>query len=961
MVDIPASSARLDKFAQSSTASDQTLEETVDIDTTRLGRPASTSNSAGTNVEQATSEIDHTSTSAIYTLRDSASSTDTELDFEFRYCYDKYKTLLPLAARVVADQELASKLLRLAGSIPELVKWRQQDMPLFMLSSLRMLVVVSTELSTQFGTVEGFAIDSGLDEETFMNAMQSDSDPNFTMQQFKDLNILWWKLADFIVTHCNESQRSNSEYFPFVSLRRDLRVSECALKSAHGMAVAQTTVHEDKNASQATTFPERIFLIAKDALWLGGRTGRDLSQPFPNFSCGIRHMILHPAAVLQRRLTFELVEAVVGRSIPEDLLLRSTAGGTVVITTRNLPEIVVEWRERMDLLERTDRDAYKRQYAQARGALEMALEYLQFHLRSGSMSPFRAAAIPLNDITDILFMIAAIGETLTLAMHDLKLQMLSARPMHWNFIAMASPAYDEAMAAEGWCPFTINMLKTKVCVLGYASTCTPFIRDGAGRECHKGCSAVACQVNSIDTAAYSNSHFALTCAGERCVRSKPPLDVVMETLDRNQIPIVQIDTTGSRADEGLKITCSSASLGTPYVAISHVWADGLGSTTEDGLPTCELRRLAIVVHELGKGRALWLDALCIPKDKARRKRAIGLMGETYRGASAVLVVDSGIRSCSITASHPEKLLRVMTSGWVQRLWTLQEASLARNLVFEFSDGLLRVEDLISDVSGASTPAVYELALRLKHIRRRMGPPEDGPRAVQIQKPMLCDVLTDLRWRTTSKAEDETLAIAGLLRIDAAELVDIPPSERMMTLLVRVRNVPSDIIFMPEPHFDKPGFRWAPTTFMHSNSPGMSSDEDAALCTEEGLLGTYHCIIFDTITFRGDDMPWAICGAEDHLCFKLENVNTGVIMNTSEEVTCNAILLGVADRNGMISAATVLIDDSERRNAEEQDLPLECAYVKRMIAFSMDEWGILLDGIDRVVDEKWSGQLKVRLT
>ncbi|EMD34284.1 hypothetical protein CERSUDRAFT_107500 [Gelatoporia subvermispora B] len=909
---------------------------------------------------QTASGGDHALTSTISTDGDPATSAEAELEIEFIDCYNKYVTLLPLAARNVSNEDLASKLSRTSSSMPALSKWSGPHMVLFILSTLRMLIIISTELSTQLGTVEGLAVDSGIDEDTFMDALQPDLDRNKTMQQLRVLNILRRKLMDFIFACCSGTQASQSGDLPFVPLSYDRSKVRSASGKARGREAALQMSHAVGGGSSTATALETTFLLAKDTLWLGGRTGRDILQPFPNFECGIRRTILYPAAVLQRKLTFELIQAVVGRPVPEDQLLRSTVDGTVVITTRHLPAVVLEWRERMDLLERTDRDAYKRQYAQARGALQATLRFLESNLHTGPLSPFRVARIRSDDITKIIFMIAAIGETLTLAMHDLRLQMLSARPLLWNIIAMASPVYDEEMAAEGWCPFTVNMLKTKVCVLGYASTCKPFIRHGAGRDYHRDCTATACKVNTMDVATYCNSHFAGTCTGERCVRSKPPLDIVVETLDRHEIPIMQIDIINARADGGLDITCSSSSCGTPYVAISHVWVDGLGSTTEDGLPTCELRRLATITHQLVKGGSLWLDALCIPNDKVRRKCAIGLMGETYRGASAVLVVDSGIRSCSVAAPPSEKLLRVMTSGWIQRLWTLQEASLAHNLVFEFSDGLLRVEDLTADISGASTPAMYELALRLKHIRRRSGPPKGGPDAVELQTPVLGDVITDVRWRTTSKAEDETLAIAGLLRIDASELVDVPPDKRMMALLTKVHKVPSNIIFMPEPHLSKPGFRWAPTTFMHSNSPGMFSDKDVAFCTEQGLVGTYHCITFDSITFRGDDEPWAIYGAANSPCFKLENVNTGVIVDASTKVTCNAILLGAVGKDGMISAAAVLADDAERGRAGERGVPLECTYVKTMIAFSMDEEGILLNGIHRMVNERWSGQLEVRL-
>ncbi|KAI6036107.1 hypothetical protein BKA83DRAFT_1018703 [Pisolithus microcarpus] len=48
-----------------------------------------------------------------------------------------------------------------------------------------------------------------------------------------------------------------------------------------------------------------------------------------------------------------------------------------------------------------------------------------------------------------------------------------------------------------------------------------------------------------------------------------------------------------------------------------------------------------------------------------RKRAIGLMSKTHRDAQMALVLDSGIRSCFVSAPREEKLLRMLSSDWMQ--------------------------------------------------------------------------------------------------------------------------------------------------------------------------------------------------------------------------------------------------------------------------------------------------------
>jgi hypothetical protein len=47
----------------------------------------------------------------------------------------------------------------------------------------------------------------------------------------------------------------------------------------------------------------------------------------------------------------------------------------------------------------------------------------------------------------------------------------------------------------------------------------------------------------------------------------------------------------------------------PYVAISHVWANGQGSTTKEGLLACQIKRLVALTNQLTLGKTFWIDAL----------------------------------------------------------------------------------------------------------------------------------------------------------------------------------------------------------------------------------------------------------------------------------------------------------------------------------------------------------------
>lgn len=84
---------------------------------------------------------------------------------------------------------------------------------------------------------------------------------------------------------------------------------------------------------------------------------------------------------------------------------------------------------------------------------------------------------------------------------------------------------------------------------------------------------------------------------------------------------------------------------------------------------------------------IWLDTLCCPVLPAEaRSLALAQMRRTYQDARYVLVLDSDLQfyaSGEITIF--EALFRFFLSGWMSRLWTPQEASLARTIWIDFKD------------------------------------------------------------------------------------------------------------------------------------------------------------------------------------------------------------------------------------------------------------------------------------
>jgi hypothetical protein len=361
-----------------------------------------------------------------------------------------------------------------------------------------------------------------------------------------------------------------------------------------------------------------------------------------------------------------------------------------------------------------------------------------------------------------------------------------------------------------------------------------------------------------------------------------------------------------------------------------------------------------MTQKLVPGGAFWMDGLCVPEQRETRKRAIGLMGNAYRDAAAVLVIDAGIRSCSFDAPEEERLLRVLTSAWMQRMWTLQEALLTRKLVFEFSDKPATLDDLIPSRENLLDVFKAQLAAEIFRLSTRQGY-QQSPKGFGIGH-----VARSLRWRTTSRVEDETLAISSLLNVDTLELVRLPPEQRMMTLLLRVRHLPSNILFLSGPKLEEPFFRWAPRSLMIREGNQLGITEYNAVCTPEGLIARYICIFFDKTTFdRGE--RWFLQDKSSERFYSVMDIEaeTGTASTPIKKYTCSAVLFQFQPTALEIGAA-VLMENLGLGHTEKEE-GQSCEYKRRLIIACIGVDEVATIGARRIVDVHSTGSTKVRLS
>ncbi|KAK7054849.1 hypothetical protein VNI00_003312 [Paramarasmius palmivorus] len=421
----------------------------------------------------------------------------------------------------------------------------------------------------------------------------------------------------------------------------------------------------------------------------------------------------------------------------------------------------------------------------------------------------------------------------------------------------------ERLQEKGWCKSKLHGLRNAMMFFRF------FVERSGPHRIHVNCTETRCMASQTSEEDYKTVHTSDVCNCDFVAVDQVQL---RDSLSRQLIPKVII----SRHCE-LQVVKDEAY---PYVAISHVWADGLGNPHANALPRCELQRLRNLIDYLSNALhlsasrpiAIWMDTLCIPVSpqyKEFRKLAIRLLAPTYRDANAVLVLDRQL--CDIKSrdvSNLELGIRVISGGWMKRLWTLQEAALSIDsknnpgkIYFQMSDGPIcwdRANRTFRHVSSKRERALHNsrkphpLACTIREIKdsllfglwidtsitSRLPSVKDlGPAGWETQFQRLAYAVQS---RTTSKIEDEAICLASLAGIDVSSILDISTTsgpmatglgasewtaeQRMRQLYLNLQEIPSSIIFLRNPALAMPDYiptalmtdapyRWAPRSLL----------------------------------------------------------------------------------------------------------------------------------------------------
>ncbi|KAH6665419.1 hypothetical protein B0J14DRAFT_550743 [Halenospora varia] len=532
---------------------------------------------------------------------------------------------------------------------------------------------------------------------------------------------------------------------------------------------------------------------------------------------------------------------------------------------------------------------------------------------------------PISAVFDrILLGIVVLGETFMFLISKMIGSALSYEMLRPVYRWIYPKCGRKLLIQAGWCEGELPMLLAKCppTILLYLST---FDRKRSDKD-HSRCSGEAgCVVNQLDLKTYQTSH-SLGCHDENCQMIEPPIQEVCRVLQSGGIPVVKVSTTDPSLDPTLEVHAfklDSKHQELKYVAISHVWSDGMGNPGQNSLRACQVRRIQRAVNLLYPSASssqkvpFWMDTLCIPLQSEIRNLAIMRMAKTYLHADKVLVLDTWLSQNEDDMALGDLLVKITHSDWNTRLWTFQESILARESHFQFHDIALTVDDLkdsatfsgnLQQVShiisnedktelvqdqnmlniiraltsvdtwalerrktyAALEPQSYpELEELRLHAIENMKTLTDQtqiferwfPRQLKAFKDyspsiLLSDTARGLPGRTTSRLEDETICLGGIIGLDVAPLLrtriknetkrgeelESVCASRMKIFLSMIKIFPSSILFWESQRIRESPWKWAPLSFLDKRAcVAMSVNASQAECAPEGLLASYNGI------------------------------------------------------------------------------------------------------------------------
>ncbi|KAJ9607336.1 hypothetical protein H2200_008409 [Cladophialophora chaetospira] len=550
------------------------------------------------------------------------------------------------------------------------------------------------------------------------------------------------------------------------------------------------------------------------------------------------------------------------------------------LDTGGLSVLIRAWldgRQNEAALEPTDQQINR--YIHASIALETARKFICKHLSytsmensCGSHSQYDELSSPVHSRIDrkLVLSIAILGETLQQARPpmpgglDDRISLWkhpSTIDRHWG----NSTYCRDLMRTRKWCPFAIHRIESTLPTVSrvyYEST----IHQEWESSDHDaaGCTPSECRARQPRR---DPVHY---CHNNRCATVEVGEQQIVDIIKSGKTPLITWNRT---SNPGIAVHAHDLNRWPgKFGALSHSWEEDIVASGLDERPgnnrqmhVCQLERLQRSFNSLinndtnseNENVPFYVDVLGFPRSSEVKSHAIDQMKTIYSKANAVIVWDRNLIGRKKVEDTIEMNVRLRNGQWAQRLWTAQEAVLAKGLYVEFSGPTFLS---LHEIEQAREKARSELSNRYHHIWQSGDPFSAAISALRLSKREDGQVQRTweaLQFRQSRHPEEEALVIANILRLSTQEIASIRDDSenpqviaqrRMAKLLETMERtqgvgLPSRLIFLLKSRHNtsalnvKPGFGWAPETWMSRQSlryPLFSPHRQAAFLRCRGL-------------------------------------------------------------------------------------------------------------------------------
>jgi hypothetical protein len=419
--------------------------------------------------------------------------------------------------------------------------------------------------------------------------------------------------------------------------------------------------------------------------------------------------------------------------------------------------------------------------------------------------------------------------------------------------------FEQELLDRKWCPNLIRRLDIDLGLEGlyFAS----LLSSVAERKQHDACTelaCVACNIGKDEKYTIWHSMQYCSCMDKTCTHCEDgcfctePTNIenvfheVSAIIQKGQIALISI----RKVDSGIVVEVTPFRQGMKYIAISHVWSDGMGNPHKNSLPSCTLQALDDVVNKAFNRSSIsgpstmsyfWIDTLCVPLTPENvRATAIASMRQIYANSDCVLVVCRDLWSIPLPLTPDETLVRIFRCNWMTRLWTIPEGALAATLAFQFADSAIDY-DYLDDLMVAANYDIIETS-RLVGNRANLSLSSvtsfaSKHSAERTNRQQLYSSLwSALRHRSTSKTSDIAICAGILLDMDLRPILASPNEKKMETFWISQQKIPSGILWVNGPRMDRDTLRWAPISLLDPRTWALSLSAKGpwASRTTEGL-------------------------------------------------------------------------------------------------------------------------------